>query len=799
MKLLKLFCLLCIAGLHAENIYSYEVKGYVENELHSPLPGASIMLYNEETTKSTVSDAEGAFSFTGIREGKYILEVQYLGYQSYQRDLKITNSMNLTIHMTPGVNNLEEIVVECTYGERRNRIESHNIEVIGRDYLRQNLSGSLMQSLEGLPGVSYIGIGSSQSKPVIRGLGFNRLVVAEHGIKHQGQQWGSDHSLELDQYAADNVEIIKGPASLKYGSDAIAGVVNVSQAFVPEPYTLSGSVDLTGKSNNRMFGTSASLHGRKKSFYFNSRITLNDYADYRVPTDSVDIYSFRVPLHKNRLRNTAGNELNLHFSTGIIKPNWNTKFFISNVSSKAGFFANAHGLEPRKVDMELYDKSDRDILHPYQNVDHLKLVNRTMINLNKTMVRFDLGYQHNYREEHSKYVSHGYMPPVFPDTLDYAPDLERKFDKHIFSGNLELTRSIGSGYSITTGINTELQDNDIGGRNFIIPAFQQLSAGAFVINEWIANDNLVVNAGIRYDYGMLKINKYHDWFPTEGEYLLRAPSMEKEFSSISGAAGINYHKDDIILKINAGRSFRMPIAKELAANGVNYHHFSYEKGDSTLTPEISYQLDADFEYNPGKYKIKLSPFGNYFPNYIYLNPTSQFDYSYGAGNQVFYYTGTSVGRAGGELSVKYDILPELKAGVTAEYIYQVQMNGDKKGFTLPFSPPPSALISLRYNPDLPDFMSNTHIKANYRITAEQNSIVPPEKKTPSYQVFDLSIGGKVKYREEDINVNFKINNLFNTNYLNHTSYYRLIGVPEPGRNFMLSISIPFKINTKNNQ
>ncbi len=793
MRFYLLLFLVAWSVCNANNVQLYNLQGYVEDQKHIPLPGATVVLEGECSDESTISNLEGRFSFSNIPKGEYTLKVTYIGYKSYSRSINIDRNTYVTIHMEHSVSKLNEILIECSYGERRRRMDSRNTIVVDSEHIRRNQSGSLMQSLEGLPGIGAMNIGSAQSKPAIRGLGFNRLIVAEHGIKHEAQQWGSDHGLEVDRFAADNVEIIKGPASLKYGSDAISGVIDIKQNFVPEPETIGGSLDVVAESNNDMLGSSLSLYGRKNGFFVNSRITRTGYGDYKVPTDSVDIYSYRVPLYKNRLRNTAGNEMNMHLTAGLIRQSWNTRLFLSRVNHKSGFFANAHGLEPRMVDKELYDKSSRDIMNPYQKVEHTKIINNSRAYINGLLINLKLGFQNNFRREYSNFTSHGFMPAVFPDTLDFSPDLEREFSKNIFSGKVESIYSFSDNHVVSAGIDTELQNNDIDGRNFIIPAYRQFSAGVFVLDEWIINDNSVFNIGLRYDFSNLETRKYYDWYMTNGEFLKRAPGLSRNFSSISGAAGFNYSNDDISFRINAGKSFRVPTAKELAANGVNYHLFSYEKGDTTLKPEVAYQMDLGIEYKSGNYNFMFSPFVSYFPNYIYLNPSYRYDYNYGAGNQIFNYTSTEVGRVGGELYSGYNILPALKAGITAEYVYSVQMSGDKEGFTIPFSPPASAILNIRYEHGSIGRFTKAFIEANCRITAAQNLIVPPEQKTPGYRVFNISIGTSANILDENFDIYFNINNVFNHNYLNHTSYYRLIGVPEPGRNFNISIKIPFKI------
>src|SRR5690606_21842427 len=273
----------------------------------------------------------------------------------------------------------------------RKQEESLNLEVVGKDFVYRNLGGSLMKTLERLPGVQTIGIGSGQSKPLIRGLGFNRVVVVDRGIKHEGQQWGADHGLEIDQFAAGEVELIKGAASFAYGSDAIGGVIDIKPFPVPAENTAGGSVDLVGKSYNNLYGTSLNLFGRKNNWFADARFTWQDYSDYRVPADTVYVYDYAVRLHENHLRNTAGHETNVHLGAGYTGDRFRSVFYLSNVYNKSGFFANAHGLEPRNVDAEWHDSSERDVQMPSQQVNHLKLINRSAYSLPGHRLEMDLG------------------------------------------------------------------------------------------------------------------------------------------------------------------------------------------------------------------------------------------------------------------------------------------------------------------------------------------------------------------------------------------------------------------------
>lgn len=698
---------------------------------------------------------------------------------------------------------LKEVVIKDRRPQLRKEEEALNIEIVNSSFIQRNLGGSLMKSLERLPGIQTIGIGSGQSKPLIRGLGFNRVLVVDQGLKHEGQQWGADHGLEIDQFAIGEVELIKGAASFRYGSDAIAGVIDLKPQPIPAKNSFGGSVNLLGKSNNDLYGSSVNLYGRRENWFFDARLTYQNYGDYRVPVDTIFVYDYAVKLHNRQLRNTAGRETALHYTTGYIGKRFKSLVYLSNVYSKSGFFANAHGLEPRNVDEKMHDASSRDIQMPSQEVNHFKLISRTEYQVNAHQLALDLGYQRNFRQEFSQYVNHGFMPPVYPDTMSVSPNLEREFDKHVYSLNLRDKILLGK-HEITAGLSGEYQQNTINGWTFLVPSFKQVSAGLFAYDKYRVNENLLLHAALRYDFSHIRMFKYTDWFESERgtqptasfEKLLRSEDLNRAFNSLVWSAGLNYNLEQFSLKANVGKSFRMPIAKELGANGVNYHYFSFEKGDPTLNAEQSYQADLSLGWTADRWSVLLSPFYNYFPNYIYLNPTSGHDDYYGAGNQIFQYAQSKVMRYGGELQLKLKLLESLSTSFSGEYLYARQLSGDKKGYTLPFSPPASALFNLSWSPVINEKFQKTYFSIDYRLTSSQNNIVPPEKKTPGYGLIDLQIGTELNFQKQAILISLQAQNLMNTRYLNHTSFYRLIGLPESGRNLILSIKVPFQIPLK---
>ena len=696
--------------------------------------------------------------------------------------------------MRDGVS-LNEVVVSGSSNKEVQMKSALNVVRANRQFIEENFSGSLMQTLSRLPGVQAMSIGSGESKPVIRGLGFNRVLVAENGIKHEGQQWGDDHGLEIDQYAIDQAEVVKGPASLTYGSDAIGGVIDLKSNTVPLK-KFAGQVNLFGRTNNESMGSSVRLTGRDGKFWYKANATWVDYADSKVPADSIEYYSYWIKLKNQRLRSTAGREMDGNLMLGYAGDRWNTSFRVADVNTKAGFFANAHGLEVRLSDID-YDSSRRDIDLPYHTVNHFLVSNHTDWSWTDGMLEGNFAYQNNRQRELSEPVSHGYMP-IPPSTL------ERSFTKQTFSAHVKAMQQMGQ-HELQAGANIEYQRNRRGGWGFILPDFEQLSFGAFAMDKWALSDQLCLTAGVRFDHGNVRIHGYHDWYKTpikastsdaamdgavqqgDSAYMERSANLSRSFDSFTWSVGVNRMLGDWVLKLNVGKSFRMPIAKELGMDGVNYNLFRYEKGNTRLKPEESYQVDAGILYEKGVLSVQLTPYLNYFPNYIYLNPTPQ----YKEGLQLYYYTQAKVLRWGFEASVSWKILPCLRLDADGEYLYARQLSGEKKGYGLPFSTPWSARAELRYLLPAQDPAKSGFVALEWQVVGTQDRIVPPEEKTKGHQLLNASIGKKFTLGTNLLELTLRGENLLGKRYYDHTSYYRLIGVPEPGRNFSAMVSWMF--------
>jgi len=767
---------------------SYQIKGSVLNENNlQPIEGVNVVGENS----SSISSKTGEFTIELVKEGIYTFKISHVGFEAKKVTVTVKSKIvTMPIFLKESSTTLDEVEVLGKSKERVIKEIPLVSSTVSKEFLENNRENSLMQTLSKIPGVSTINIGSGQSKPVIRGLGFNRVAVVQNGIKHEAQQWGNDHGLEIDQQGIENIQIIKGPASLLYGSDAIAGVVDIQPNKIPLPNSFKGEVNILGESNNDLLGISTGIESRKENWFYRARLTYRDYADYKVPTDKINYENFIFDLHDRNLRNTAGKEADASVSIGFTSDKITSETTFSNVNAKNGFFANAHGLEVRASTID-YDASTRDIDLPFHKVNHFKITNNTSIKTDNHKLYFDFGYQNNHREEHSEPVPHGYMPKP-EDTK------ERVFKKNTYSLNARDAFKPNDKHDMVVGVNVEYQDNNIGGWGFLIPEYNRFTAGVFGYDQFEINSNLHVLAGVRYDYGLVDTKSYFDWFQstitndddsTSYVYLQRSKDKTLNFGNLSASLGVSYIDNNTTYKVNVGRSFRMPLANELASDGVNYHMYRYERGNLDLDPEISYQLDVDIDHSTKSFSVGVSPFINFFENYIYLNPTS----SYYETLQIYEYTQAKVFRVGGEFRASASISKNLQLDASVEYVYSRQTSGAKEGFTLPFSPPLSSLLSANYQFKDAFFFKKPQLIADFRITAAQEEIVPPEEKTAGYQVLNMSFLSEIDMFKNGspIEMRVKLNNVFDTKYFNHTSFYRLIDVPEAGRNLSLSVTIPF--------
>ena len=705
----------------------------------------------------------------------------------------------LLAYALPAVGQIDTTEVRqraVVFGSRQARLSkstSLTAVSVSQDFLDTHFTGNIVQALEHVPGVQSMDIGSGFSKPMIRGLGFNRIAVAESGVKQEGQQWGADHGLEIDAFNVSTVNVLKGPASLIYGSDAMGGVIDIKQPKYPTENKVFGELSLLGKTVNGSLGGSLLLGFRKDAWLVQGRYTEQHFGDYRVPTDTVLYLTQKLPITHRRLKNTAGFERDASIFAGYKKGNYEGNLMVSNAFQKSGFFAGAHGVP--NIASLIDDGKRYNIELPYSKVNHLKVQTHQEVKWSKFALFADLGWQHNHREEWSAFHTHyGTQAAPYRD-----PDKELMFNLHTLSANAALKWQTTETFSQTVGTGGQYQDNTIGGYGFLLPEYNRKTAGLFWLGEWKPSEKITLTGGLRYDWGHISAKPYDnvylaDYLREQGytddvveENRWSSRRVSRSFSDVSGAMGLVWQPSPIhLLKINVGRSFRLPGANELAANGVHHGTFRHEQGDNNLSSEHGWQFDAEYSLSLGPILISASPFVSLFDNYIFLQPTGEWSLLPDAG-QIYRYKEASATFIGGELSAKVNLWKNLRYEFSGEYVHT--RNNDAKT-ALAFSPPTTLRNTLSWEE------REFAISAELQTIARQNHIAQNEDKTPGATLLHLSANACLHILGTSAHISLKVHNVFDKKYYNHLSFYRKVEIPEPGRNFSLTVKIPFSITTK---
>ena len=685
---------------------------------------------------------------------------------------------------------LPDVVVTESYQQRQAKKSALAVDVVDQDFLRKHFTGNFMQAMENIPGVQAMDIGSGFSKPMIRGMGFNRIAVLENGIKQEGQQWGADHGLELDAFNIGTVNVLKGPSSLLYGSDAMGGVIDITSPPVPSVDMLFGDVTLLGKSVNGTLGGSFMLGIKKSFWYAQVRYSEQHFGDYRIPTDTIVYLTQKMPVYGRKLKNTAGIERNIGFFAQYQRQRYKANYSVSNVYQKTGFFPGAHGIpDASRVED---DGDSRNMELPYSKVNHLKVTTLQQYAWEKLVLSGDFGFQNNHREEWSVFHTHYGSQPV----PEKDPDKELAFNLNTLSASVKVRFIGSSSWEHALGWDGQHQRNDISGYSFLLPEYYRSTTGLLWLTTYKPNNVISVSGGMRYDYGYIHISSHEDAYLADylrkqgydeeqvEHYKWNSHAVKKKFGDYSFSLGLVWTPSERhMVKANVGRSFRLPGANELAANGVHHGTFRHEQGDTNLKSEQGWQMDASYNLRYNGFSISISPFVSWFSNYIFLRPTGEWSVLPHAG-QIYRYTGAEVLFAGTEATIDIHFLRSFNYRISGEYVYTYNCD---EHIPLSFSPPFSMRNTLTWQ------RKQVMLYAEWQSIARQNRVDRNEDRTPGANLFHLGGSLNIPIRgNQAIEITLTARNIFNTRYYNHLSFYRKVEIPEPGHNFQLLIKIPFK-------
>lgn len=785
----RLWIVMSLWACFVANAQQVDVLGLVTDGNQKPVSKAH--LHFGQYTLST--NPVGEFELKNINRGTHRLIIAADGFHLVDTTLTIQRDMRLHFKLTPLSIALSEV-------ELQQRIVAKNTSAVvmqAADWQR-DYSGSFAQSLTRISGVNAIEIGAGTAKPVIRGLGFQRMVVAENGMRHEGQQWGAEHGLEMDAFQARSVRIVKGPAAIEYGSDAMGGVMEVENFDDKVAEGWSGATQFFTRSINQTLTQAAQVYFRKGKWIFKSNLSASVYGDYYVPTDTIVYLTVLMPVPNRRLKNTAGREFQYGFSAAHHGEQWKHLLQVQSYDLKAGFFPGAHGVpSPSRVQ----DDGDRwNIDFPFQNVQHHKFLWNVRGDFGVHQWHFSTAVQQNFRQEWSLFHTH-YSGQPRPE---FRPDLELQFVLNTAELRAKYKRKWSAAHESEVGFHSLFQQNTIDGYNFLLPEYRRGFVGWFAKHQWIYNEHWTFDLGLRWDEGQVSIDGFFD--PLLQSHLLQRGRTEEEarffatrsrevfrrFSQGSAQFQAIYEPSEKWLSsMQLGSVFRFPTAIELASNGIHHGSFRHEVGDASLNPERGWQWEWDLQYRGKSAQIQLTPYVYYFQNYLFLRPSLQFS-PLPHGGQIFSYSQSRALIAGVEFSTYVNVTPRIQSYWSAEYIFNQQITErNRGGFALPFSPPANAFVEWSYLFESHKKLSDIQIFGNSRVVLTQHRTAQNEPITPGFWI--LGAGARMQWDMGFSKTTWTLqaHNLLNKRYFNHMSFYRALEIPEMGRNIQLMLQIPF--------
>lgn len=767
-----------------------KLTGKVVDTKGQPLPGAAIYIHEART--GTVAGMDGQFTTPEVPVGKYLVEISFQGYASLLEVITIAENASQVFTLKETYTEHDAVTVTGVASATKVKQSAQPVSIIKKGDMFRSSSTNIIDALGKLvPGVAGLSTGPAISKPVIRGLGYNRVVTVHDGIRQEGQQWGDEHGIEIDEYSLQRAEVLKGPASLLYGSDAMAGVLHLITNVPVEQGTAKGNLMSAFNSNNGLRALNANLAAHDQSgFNWNAYGTSKSAADYRNKYDG-------------RVFNSRFKENNFGGYLGINKAWGYSHLLISSFNQKLGVVEGARDAttgaflifpeSPSERIATNDELNSRQFYTPGQNINHFKIASDNNIAVGSGRLALNLGFQRNQRKELGD-----------PD----APAVpELYFDLKTVNYNIQYHAAEKNGWRTAYGVNGMFQQNKNLAEEVLIPEYNQFDAGAFIYTKKTFQQNLTLSGGIRGDYRRVTGKGFMEG--TEVKFT----GFSKNFSNFSGSVGLSYNiNNDVTLKLNMARGYRAPTVSELASNGVHEGTDRYEFGDTNLKTETSLQFDAGVEVNTEHVSISFNGFYNNIQHYIFYGKLT----AAGGGDSLVNVDGTDVTtfkfrQSGASLTgfeMNIDLHPHPLDWLHFENSFSLVMgqfgepiDGSNR---LPFIPSPRLQSELRA-----DFkkagkgLGNAYFKAEMDNVSRQNRIFTgynTETVTDGYTLFNIGAGTDVLHKGKTLfSLHIGLNNITDVAYQNHLSRLKYTdtnnatgrtGVFNMGRNFSLKLNVP---------
>jgi len=748
------------------------------------IPGA--VIYLPQLQVGATSDIKGNYKIASLPKGTYMVEVEILGYATLTKSINIKGDVTFNFTMAVSAAATQEVVVTALGNATNVQRAPVPVSIVTHDFLVQQASTNVVDGIATQPGITAITTGPGVSKPEIRGLGFNRVLTLFDGVRQQDFQWGDEHGIQIDQYAVYNAEIIRGPASLQYGSDAVGGVVSFKSAPFPEEGTIQGSVLGEYQTNNGLIGTSADVAGDKNGIVWDLRLSQEDAHSYWDPKDG---YVWGTASREDNARLTIGLEKQWGYSRLTVSVLQRTiEIPDGNRDSATGQFKfdfpiNGQ-LYPNQGNFLSYNPTSVG----YQQIQHDVISWQNSINAGKGRIVADIGYTQDHREE----IDTGTVPLLNMTMHDIPYSV-----KYQIAGDT-------SGLKLTVGANGmyEAMNNAAEAPSpytsvFLVPSYSLFDIGGYGILEKDYK-NLTLSGGLRYDtrtetgQSLYLLNPGTSSQTEVPEGTLYPNSnipaytnfsgFHSDYNGFSGCIGGSYQlPGNNYVKLNVSKSYRAPAITEVGENGIHPGTSNYEIGDPNLKPESGYEADIAFGNNSRDVSFEVDGFCNYIGNFIFANRLASKNGgdSITEGFPTFKFQANTAIIAGTEafLNIHPAGLKWIQWDNGFTYIYSILLHQTDSTEHVPFTPAPrlTSDIKFKFNDNHRSVLRGTYFKIGLAKYWAQNDVYSAnwtELPSVGYILYNAGIGTDfVNPRTSRVMCSFYISvtNLTNIAYVDHTS------------------------------
>ncbi|MCF1191809.1 TonB-dependent receptor [Mangrovimonas sp. AS39] len=742
--LFKALIMMVIPSIYAQN----SVHGIItDTDTQEPIPYASV--YVPQLEKGAATDEQGVFTIDNLPTGNYKIVVSIVGYETYSQTIEIPIPETLVIGLKSSAIEMEEVIISTPF----HKLQSENVMKVERQNvsdLKSQGAVTLADGITNIAGVESVTTGTGIGKPVIRGLSSNRVLVYTQGVRLENQQFGSEHGLGVSDAGIESVEVIKGPSSLLYGSDALGGVLYLNPERFASQNSSEAHLGATYFSNTLGYNTTAAYKASGDKFKFLFRGSLAEHSDYETPN--------------YRVTNTRWNEKDFKGGIGFQDSKFKTEFRYNVNHSKLGI----------PEELTLQSKAKYPML-PYQDLTNHVFSSKSTVFFDKSSLEFNLGYIYNNRQEFEDehhHEEHGEEEEDHHEEEEHDeheeneelhPALQMKLKTFNYDVKYHLPK-IGRTETIV-GVQGMHQTNTNYGEEQLIPDATTNDVGVLGMTH-IHFEKVDVQVGARFDHRSIEL--------PEG--------LQREFNSFNGAIGAKTNlAKNVTARFNVASGFRAPNLAELTSDGVHHGSYRYEIGNIDLKNEQNIQFDLNLEYKNDHWEVFANGFYNTINNYIFLSPLGEEIQEFAA----YQYVQDDAALYGGEFGFHFH--PHPLDWLHVESSFETVTGKQQNDNYLPLIPANSLnnTIRVEYNTG---WLQKGFAFVRLKTTFDQNHVSPFETTTAGYQLLSAGFGGTIQVFKRDLDVTISGSNLLDESYINHLSRLKPDGIYNMGRNLTFGLS-----------